>query len=251
MTDDSEVMSSERSRFGGEPAVRIGSTVRRVRGPGSEAVEALLVHLESVRFDGAPRFQGIDEQGRQVVSFIDGDVWDWPPWSDDDNRTAETLGHMAELLAQVHQATASFAPPPGAASARELPPPGDTWTHCDPGYPNTVFVSGRPVAFIDWDCAAPADPLCDLAALLIVSAASPALIVGDPARRAASVETARAAIVNSYGLDDVAAARLPSAAAVVLDDTVNHRSEIGHNPDAIPVLQSLASWFRTEWPAAR
>lgn len=251
MADDSKVLSSERSRFGGEPVVRVGSTVRRARGPGSEVVETLLVHLESVGFEGAPRFEGIDDQGRQVLTFIEGDVWDWPPWVHDDRQSAETLGHVARLLAQVHQATASFDPPAGVVSARPLPLPGITWTHGDPGYPNIVFSNGLPVALIDWDCAAPADPVCDLATLLIVSAASPALIVGEASRRAACVEVALAEIVDGYGLDDAAAARLPIAAGVVLDDTVDHWSATGHNPEAIPVLQSLASWFRTEWPSAQ
>jgi len=40
--------------------VRIGDTVRRPVGPHSPLVHALLAHLESVGFEGAPRFLGID-----------------------------------------------------------------------------------------------------------------------------------------------------------------------------------------------
>ena len=49
--------------------VRVGETVRRPRNPNSEFVHEVLLHLESVGFDAAPRFLGIDEQGREILSF--------------------------------------------------------------------------------------------------------------------------------------------------------------------------------------
>ena len=48
------------------PVVRVGDTVRRPRGP--EAVRALLEWYERVGFDGAPRFLGFDDRGREVLS---------------------------------------------------------------------------------------------------------------------------------------------------------------------------------------
>ncbi|TQS46049.1 hypothetical protein [Cryptosporangium phraense] len=42
--------------------VRVGNTVRRPAGPWTDAVDALLLHLESVGFRGAPRALGRDEQ---------------------------------------------------------------------------------------------------------------------------------------------------------------------------------------------
>ena len=54
--------------------VRIGDTVRRPRGGSSDAVRALLLHLATVGFEGAPQYLGVDEQGRDVLTFIDGDV---------------------------------------------------------------------------------------------------------------------------------------------------------------------------------
>lgn len=58
--------------------VRVGDTVRRQTGPHSSFVHQLLCHLEAVAFDGAPRPLGVDEQGPEVLSFIDGWV---PPTS--------------------------------------------------------------------------------------------------------------------------------------------------------------------------
>ena len=51
-----------------EGLVRVGETVRRPRIVESDLVEALLLYLQRFGFDGAPRFLGIDEAGRQVLS---------------------------------------------------------------------------------------------------------------------------------------------------------------------------------------
>ena len=48
--------------------VRVGDTVRRPAGSSGESVRNLLLHLEAVGFDGAPRYLGTDEQGREVLS---------------------------------------------------------------------------------------------------------------------------------------------------------------------------------------
>ena len=48
--------------------VKVGDTVRRETGPWSAAVHALLQHFERVGFDGAPRFLGIDERGREILA---------------------------------------------------------------------------------------------------------------------------------------------------------------------------------------
>ena len=52
--------------------VRVGDTVRRGTGPWTPTVHALLRHLERVGFEGAPRVLGIDERGREVLSFVPG-----------------------------------------------------------------------------------------------------------------------------------------------------------------------------------
>ena len=53
--------------------VRVGDTVRRPVGPHTAAVDALLRHFEAVGFDGAPRALGLDERGREVLSFVEGE----------------------------------------------------------------------------------------------------------------------------------------------------------------------------------
>ena len=54
--------------------VRIGQAVHRATGPWSTAVHGLLQHLETQGFESAPRFLGTDQQGREMLSFIEGEV---------------------------------------------------------------------------------------------------------------------------------------------------------------------------------
>ena len=58
--------------------VRVGDTVRRRPAARAEFVHQLLDLLEEADWGRAPRFLGIDEQGREVLSFIDGHVA-WEP----------------------------------------------------------------------------------------------------------------------------------------------------------------------------
>ena len=93
-----------------EGVVRVGDTVRRPVGPHSPLVHALLAHLESVGFEGAPRFLGIDGSGREVLSYIDGEVAGRPrpPWIADETR----LASVGRLVRAYDDAAASFTPPP-------------------------------------------------------------------------------------------------------------------------------------------
>jgi hypothetical protein len=54
--------------------VRVGETVRRPRGENWRLVRALLTHLREGGFEGAPRYLGSDEQGREIFSFLPGEV---------------------------------------------------------------------------------------------------------------------------------------------------------------------------------
>jgi len=71
-----------------EGVVRVGNTVRRPLQATSPLVHALLKHLEAVGFDGAPRFLGVDDRGREILSYIPGEVAGRPrpPWIADEDR---------------------------------------------------------------------------------------------------------------------------------------------------------------------
>jgi hypothetical protein len=171
--------------------VRIGATVRRPGGV-RPAVRALLLHLETVGFEGAPRHLGMDDQGREIVSWIEGDVPlpPYPSWA----MTDRALADLGRLVRRFHEATASFVPPPDAEWAADWADP--TAGRAGPGVPgapgaidavithndlfpeNVVFRDGRVVALIDFAMAAPGRPQWDLA--IAAEMWGP---LGDPARR--------------------------------------------------------------------
>ena len=52
--------------------VRVGDEVRRPVGRHSGFVHRVLGALERAGFDGAPRFLGMDERGRERLSYLPG-----------------------------------------------------------------------------------------------------------------------------------------------------------------------------------
>lgn len=129
--------------------VRIGNTVRRPIMRDARFGHACLLHLESIGFPHAPRFQGIDEGGREILSFIPGVVpSDLGSYSDDQ------LAAAANLLRRFHDATAAM--PAIRAGGFEVA------CHNDWAPTNTVFADDLPVAMIDFDTAQPGERLWDL-----------------------------------------------------------------------------------------
>jgi hypothetical protein len=142
--------------------VRVGDTVRRGTGHWTPTVHALLRHLEQVGFAGAPRVLGIDELGREILSFVPG-ITIPPPLTG--FRSDEIVIETARLLRRYHDATTSFVPPPDARWWLQVggPREGEVICHNDIAPWNTVVVDGRPTAFVDWDFAAPGPRLWDVA----------------------------------------------------------------------------------------
>jgi hypothetical protein len=56
------------------PVVRVSDTVRRQPRSSTQAGHAPLRYLDSKGFEGAPKALGFDEQGREVLSLVPGDV---------------------------------------------------------------------------------------------------------------------------------------------------------------------------------
>ena len=155
-----------------EGVVRVGNTVRRPVGPHSPLVHALLAHLESVGFAGAPRYLGIDASGREVLSYVDGEVAGRPrpPWIADKTR----LASVGRLVRAYDDAAVSFTPAANVLPGTEpvwpddIPPappyPPELIGHADITPENVVFRDGQAFALIDFDFARPvtrADEICN------------------------------------------------------------------------------------------
>ena len=143
--------------------VRVGDTVRRPIRASSTAVQALLVHLERVGFNQAPRFLGLDEQGREILTYLEGNVPlpPYPAWA----MTDEAVVGLGGLLRRFHDASASFDPSTltGWSTDWSDPRGGSLVCHNDLFPENLVFRDGLPVALIDFGEASPGRPTWDLA----------------------------------------------------------------------------------------
>lgn len=147
------------------PVVRVGDTVRRVAGPWTPAVHALLAHLHTAGFGTCPRPLGYDDAGREVLSYVPGDAG-IPPFPGG-MFSDHALTEVGRLLRRYHDAVETFVPPSDARwrTMPGAPPAGDATiiAHNDLAPYNTIYRGGAPAAFIDWDLAAPATPEWDLA----------------------------------------------------------------------------------------
>lgn len=159
----------EEQLFGGiahpGEVVRVGDTVRRPGGPHTEAIFALLRHLDDAGFDGAPRPLGLDERGREMFTYVPGDVpiTPFPAWS----MSEEALASVGRLLRRYHDAVAGFDGSGFAWSDEMLDPRGGPIVcHADICPENVVFRGGEAVALLDFDFAAPGRVLWDVAATL-------------------------------------------------------------------------------------
>jgi hypothetical protein len=190
-----------------EGLVRIGDTVRRPRSAGADLVEAVLRFLEGVDFDGAPRFLGLDTQGRQTLSFIPGEVAGrpWPNWIADDARIAS----VARLVRRLDDAMQPFGLPDGLAHDELPDPPGMPASiagpprfvgHMDITPENVVFVDGQARALIDFDLARPTDRVGEVCNLLLWWAPLMPVVDRESAVRDVNAVARAALLVDEYGL---------------------------------------------------
>jgi transposase-like protein len=89
---------------------RVGDTIVRGGGPWSSSVHALLQHLASAGFRGAPRVvgNGFDDEGREMLSYLEGEFVHPRAWSE------AGIAELGHLLRELHEASSGFRPPPSA-----------------------------------------------------------------------------------------------------------------------------------------
>ncbi len=144
-------------------ATRIGRTVRRPTGPWTPAVHELLAHLAEQGLRGVPEVHGLDDDGREVLTYVEGRGVP----VDREVVLENVLTEAVTWLRDFHDVVEEFRP----AGPRE-------WRggvaeldadriicHHDPGAYNWIVQSGHFVAMVDWDMAGPGSPIDDLAFL--------------------------------------------------------------------------------------
>ncbi len=140
---------------------RSGNTVRRELKSGSHKIHRLLKHLENKGFSYAPKFLGIDEKGREVLSFIEGEAGNYPlkqyMWSDD------VLIEIGKMLRLYHDSVSDFSFDDSWKSIDNTPKPFEVLCHNDFAIYNIIFNDERPIGIIDFDVAAPGPRLWDIA----------------------------------------------------------------------------------------
>jgi len=137
--------------------VRVGDTVRRAAGPWTPTIHALLRHVRAAGFTAVPEPLGVDEQGREILSFLPGKVGTYPlepfMWTD------AMLVRVAQSLRAFHDATAGFEGRSWQWPGHE---PAEVICHNDFCPYNLLFEGTELTGVIDFDLASPGPRAWDL-----------------------------------------------------------------------------------------
>jgi hypothetical protein len=201
---DEEVLHGGMANAGA--VVRVGDHVLRPASEHAEAIHALLRHVRERGFTGASEVVRLEDDGRERLVFIPGEVSTppHPDWA----QTDEALASVARLLRAFHDATAGFRPPAGADWSGELADPSgeqEVVCHNDACLENVVFRHGRAVALLDFDFAAPGRRVHDLACFARMCV--PIEVPEDAARCGfgpVDPFSRLRVVAEAYGLDDTA-----------------------------------------------
>ena len=194
--------------------------------------------MRDAGFTGVPTPVGIDEDGRERLLYVEGDVPvpPYPAWS----RSDAALASVVTLLRGLHDA------------ARRVRPRGRTWhdaladpaggtlvCHNDVEFSNVVFRDGIAVAFLDFEFAAPGRPVYDLAQLArlcvpIEDDVDQARLGWRPADRPARLRL----VADAYGLDRDGRADLLGVVDDALDriEAAARRTVDAGDPEAMATL---------------
>ena len=129
--------------------LRIGNTVRRPLKENAAFVHQLLTFLEAQGFQPAPRFLGVDEQGREMLTYLEGKTLPGSGYKLSD----EQLIAITQFVRHLHDLTADCS----------LRGQAEIVAHNDIGPHNIIFQGQAPIDLIDWDEAAPGTRLRDFA----------------------------------------------------------------------------------------
>jgi hypothetical protein len=180
--------------------VRVGDHVLRPSNPATPSVHRFLTRLHDAGFDGASVPVGVDDDGRERLLFVPGDVPvpPYPAWVQSD----DALASVAALLRRYHDAAAGIGVDGTWSDEMADPAGGELVCHNDVCLENVVFRDGVAVALLDFDFAAPGRPVYDLAqfarmCIPVDDDVNAAPLGWEPADRAARLRV----VADAYGLD--------------------------------------------------
>ena len=217
--------------------VRVGPHVLRPSSPHLGSIHAFLRAVRHAGFEGASSPVGIDEDGRERLVFIDGEVLSGL------ESVRHRLASIARLLRGLHDAACGFDPQGLTWDDSLADPVGGTLVcHNDVCPENVVFRDGIAVALLDFEFAAPGRPVYDLAHLArlcvpIDDDFDQARLGWRPADRRARLRL----VAEAYGLDRDGRAELLAAMndAIARLEAAVRRSVDAGDPNAV------AMWNRT------
>jgi hypothetical protein len=192
-------------------------------------------------FEGAPLPIGIDDDGRERLEFIEGDVplVPYPAWSQSDN----VLASIARLLRRLHDAGHTFDAQGLHWSESLRDPAGGTLVcHNDVELSNVVFRDGVAVGLLDFEFAAPGRPVYDLAQFSRLC-----VPIDDDVDRArlgwqrADLPTRLRLVADAYGLDRNDRPELIAA----VDDAIDRIETAVRGSVDAGDENAIASWNRT------
>lgn len=212
---------------------RAGAYVLRPSNPHTETIHRFLTALREVGFHGASLPAGIDDDGRERLGFVAGDVplVPYPLWAQADGVLASTT----ELIRGFHEASAKL--DCSGDWSREMADPGPfdpkraIVCHNDVCLENVVFRDGAAVALLDFDFASPGRPVYDL-----VQFARMCVPVDDPVSASqlgwepADLPSRLRIVADSYGLGADGRAEMLAVLSATIDlggEFVRRRVEAG------------------------
>jgi hypothetical protein len=221
--------------------VRVGPHVLRPSTAHSGSIHSFLRSLRDGGFSCVPIPVGIDEDGRERLVFIPGEVpvAPYPSWSQSD----AALASVARLLRGLHDAARTFDPGGHSWDHSLADPDGGTLVcHNDVCPENVVFHNGVAVGLLDFEFAAPGRPTFDLAHLArlwvpVDDEIDRARLGWQPADQPARLRL----VADAYGLDRNGRAELLTTMddAIAVVEAAVRRSVASGNPTYVEM------WKRT------
>lgn len=138
--------------------------IYRPSGFWSDSVHKLLLHLKHEGFNDAPTSFGFDANGNEILSYVAGDVYNYPLI--DNIASNQALSSASKLLRQYHDATVSFIASSSFKNTTwRLPSrePNEVICHGDFAPYNVALKDKQTVGIFDFDTAHPAPRIWDVA----------------------------------------------------------------------------------------